>query len=230
MNTKNLETMTKDEALKQRDAHHRAINETYSRNHLFVLGMSKEENPFAKYFHTQFKSDLHRYYDVDCSCGNFKYPFVLEMTWPKFDAHGLRFVGLNLDRIGLIWAGTRHFSMFAAGVFYMSAYAQVLGKLYSRKAMEGFHKLSGWPMLNCGMGGLMSPVQVMLESDLAPYTSEIEEYLDVLNEAAEYFESANTPEVRTELLKWRKTFEAWIRDPRTKYDQYYLDPKEIWKE
>ena len=71
----------------------------------------------------------------------------------------------------------------------------------------------------------MSPVQVMRESDLAPYTSEIEEYLEVFNEAAKYFESANTPEVRTELLKWRKTFEDWIRDPRTKYDLYYLDPK-----
>lgn len=220
--------MTQDEALKQRDAHHHAINEMYSRNHLFVPGMSEEENTFAKYFHSQFNSDLHRYYDVDCSCGNFKYPFVLEMTWPKFDADGLRFVGLNIDRIGLIWAGTRHFSMFAAGVFYMSAYAQILGKLYCRKAMETFHKLSGWPMLNCGMGGLMSPIQVMVESDLFPYSNEIDDYLDVFNEAAEYFESANTPEVRTELLKWRETFEAWVRDPRKEYDLYYLDPKEIW--
>lgn len=221
--------MTQDEALKQRDAQHLAINETYSRSNLFALGMTEEEKPFAKYFHTRFMSDLHRYYDVDCSCGNFKYPFVLEMTWPKFDADGLRFVGLNLDRIGLIWAGTRHFSMFAAGVFCMSAYTQILGKLYGRRAMETFHKLSGWPMLNCGMGGLMSPIQVMVESDLFPYSTEIEEYLDVFNEAAEYFESVNTPEVRAELMKWRDSYESWVRDPRTKYDLYYLDPKEIWK-
>ena len=207
--------MTQDEALRQRDAQHITINER--------LGM--EGNQFAKYFHSQFKSDLHHYYDVDCSCGNFNYPFVLEMTWPRFDADDLRFVGLNLDRIGLAWAGIRHFSMFAAGVFYMSAYAQVLGKLYGRKAMESFHKLSGWPMLNCGMGGLMSPVQVMRESDLAPYTSEIDEYLDVFNEAAEYFKPATTPEIWAELTKWRETFDAWIRDPRTKYDLYYLDPK-----
>lgn len=220
--------MTQDEALKQRDANHHTINEMYGRNHLFVLGMSEEENTFAKYFHSQFREDLNHYYDVDCSCGNFKYPFVLELTWPQFDADGLRFVGQNIDRIGLAWASTRHFSMFAAGVFYTSAYAQALGKLYGRRAMEGFHMLLGWPMLNCGKGGLMSPIQVMRESDLAPYTSEIEEYLEVFNEAAEYFMPTTTPTIWEELMKLRETFEAWVRDPRTKYEQYYLDPKEIW--
>ena len=221
--------MTQDEALRQRDAQHLAINETYSRNHLFILAMQKEENPFDMYFHTTLRSDLNRYYAVDRTCADFKYPIVLEMIWPRRDASGLYSAGMNTERADMIWAGTRHFSMFAAGVFYMSAYAQILGKLYGRRAMETLHKLSGWPMLNCGMGGLMSPIQVMVESDLFPYSTEIEEYLDVFNEAAEYFESANTPEVRAELMKWRDSYESWVRDPRTKYDLYYLDPKEIWK-
>ena len=144
--------------------------------------------------------------------------------------------------------------MFASAVFYMSACAQVIGKLHGKTAMEDFHKATGWPMLNCGMGGLMSPVQVICESVLFPYGEEIEEYLDCFREAADYLETdffdflekdranlnpssyqalkeaVNVTALHDELARQRQLFEEWIQDPRTKYPLYYLEPKEIWED
>lgn len=258
-----IPSMTKEEALKQRSARRQNSSIVQLTKHFLICDFSKlpgvdvsgkvEYGPFDKYYTQRFASDLAKYYDIDTSCGNFPYPFILAMEPPRIDELG-DWIGYNKNRIDLNFAGIRHFSMFAAAVFYTTACAQVIGKCHGGKPMKDFHKASGWPMMNCGMGGLMSPIQVVFESYLYPYSPDIDEYLEVFHEAADYLEAdffdflehdranlnpaayAALREViglaalREELAQQRKLFEAWIQDPRTKYPLYYLEPNDIWNE
>lgn len=253
--------MTKEEALKQRDHWRRGSNISQVSKHFLFLDFSKlpdvdltgmpEFGPFDAYYTQCFASDLAKFYDIDTSCSIWPYPFVLTMRPPFFDESG-RTDGPNPHRLDINLVG-RHFSMFAAAVFYTSACAQVLGKLYGRKAMDDFHKASGWPMMNCGMGGLMSPIIVMEDSLLFPYSRDIEEFLEVFKEASQYLEAdfldflendrdnlnpkayaalrqaVDVNVVRDELAKQRDLFVAWVRDPRVPFESYYV-PEEVMKD
>ena len=219
-----------------------------TRNNTNFKTMTKEEaaefDPFEVYYTQRFASDLAKFYDIDTSCSIWPYPFVLTMRPPFFDEFG-RTDGPNLHRLELNLVG-RHFSMFAAAVFYTSACAQVIGKLYGRKPMDDFHKASGWPMLNCGMGGLMSPITVMNDSLLFPDSRDTEAFLEVFQEASQYLEAdfldflkndrdnlnpsayaalrkaVDVDAVRDELVRQRNLFMSWVRDPRTPYESSYV--------
>lgn len=259
--TQHAETMTKEEALQQRDNLRRGSNISQVTKHFLLLDFSKlpgadltgmpQFGPFDAYYTQCFASDLAKFYDIDTSCSIWPYPFVLTMRPSFFDEFG-RTDGLNLHRLDINLVG-RYFSMFAAAVFYTSACGQVLGKLYGRKAMDNFHKASGWPMLNCGMGGLMSPIIVMEDSLLFPYSRDIDEFLEVFQEASRYLEAdfldflennrnnlnptayaalrkvVDVNVVRDELAQQRDLFVAWLRDPRTSVESYYV-PIEVMKD
>lgn len=194
---------------------------------------------FEMYYTQRFASDLAKYYDIDTSCSIWPYPFVLTMSSPQIDSTG-RIVGTNRHRSELSFGGLRHFSMFAAAVFYTSACAQVLGRLYGRKVMDDFHKVSSWPMLNCGMGGLMSPITVMEDSHLFPHSCDVEAFVEVFNEASRYLEAhflnfiennsaIDINAVRDELARQRDLFVAWVKDHRTHYESHYV-PVEMMKD
>ena len=259
--TQQAETMTKEEALQQRDNWRRGSNISQVTKHFLLLDFSKlpgadltgmpEFGPFDAYYTQRFASDLAKFYDIDTSCSIWPYPFVITMRPPCFDELG-NAVGENLHRLELNLVG-RHFNMFAASVFFTSACAQVLGKLYGRKAMDDFHKASGWPMMNCGMGGLMSPIIVMDDSLLFPYSRDIIEFLEVFKEASQYLEAdfldflencrdnlnpkayaalrqvVDVNVVRDELAKQHDLFVAWVRDPRVRFESYYV-PIEVMKD
>ena len=259
--TQQTETMTKEEALQQRDNRRRGSNISQVTKHFLLLDFSKlpdadltgmpEFGPFDAYYTQRFASDLSKFYDIDTSCSIWPYPFVITMTPPSFDMLG-EAVGANRHRLELNMVG-RYFSMFAASVFYTSACAQVLGKLYGRQAMEDFHRASGWPMLNCGMDGLMSPIVVMEDSLLFPYSRDIDEFLEVFKEASQYLEAdfldflensrdnlnskayaalrkaVDVDAVRDELVRQRDLFVAWVRDPRVPFESLYV-PVEVMKD
>lgn len=252
------EAMTKEQSLKQRDAARQNAGISQLTKHFLILDLSKlpgadttgmpEYGPFEAYYTQRFAADLTKFYDIDASCSVFPHPIAITMTGPRMDRDGGA-VGANQRRLDLNFAGVRHFSMFAAAVFYTSACAQVIGRLYGRKAMEDFHKASGWPMLNCGMGGLMSPITVMADSLLFPYSRDVEEFVEVFDEASRYLEadfldflennSANlnrkayadlrkavdVSAVRDELVQQRNLFVAWVRDPRMRYETHYVPVK-----
>lgn len=49
--------------------------------------------------------------------------------------------------------------------------------------MISFHRSSGWPILSCGLGGIMSPEQWLNESEIIPVNKDIGYYntlLDIL--------------------------------------------------
>ena len=135
--------------------------------------------------------------------------------------------------------------MFSVSVFFTSMCSQVIGKLYGWFQMENFMRASGRPMLNCGMGGLMHPIQVIFESELYPEQIE-ERYYDVLHVATEYLEAdcldffsghvANLnsnayrqlydvvipQEVAQEFQAQVSLYESWIGDPAIGYQDVYV--------
>ena len=61
---------------------------------------------------------------------------------------------------------------FAASVFFVCLIPQVICRVAGTKAKESFHKASGWPVMSSGLGGLVSPVQWLLESEISPEVGE----------------------------------------------------------
>lgn len=236
----NSQTGSLTTALQQRDNSHKNAVFTCRGNIV-----SSEPTTFKEYYTQRFPSDLSKFYDIDVTCRNFAYPFVLGVEHPRMDEGG-RCYGHNAKRVRFHFEDSRHLSMFAAAVFYTSVCPQVIGKLYGRKAMEDFHKASGWPMLNCGMGGLMSPVQVMFESRLFPFAAGLDDFVKVFDEASAYLEAdiadffrndsvnldpaayaamrevVDVDTLREELSRQRDIFLRWLRDPRTNYESYYV--------
>ena len=63
----------------------------------------------------------------------------------------------------------------------MSLIPQVIYKILGDAARLEFHRSSGWPILSCGLGGIMSPEQWLDESEILPQGKEVEYYNDLLD-------------------------------------------------
>ena len=190
---------------------------------------------FVNYYTRRFPADLQRYYEILESYGDRGYPWVLEMT-PHF----------NKERNDIQWSGINHFYMFSVSLYFMSMCTQVVGKIYGKPQMENFMRASGWPLLFCGMGGLMHPIQVVYESALFPQSIDEARYFDVLRTASSYLVSdfldffgghaanlnsgsyralcdiAKRQELEEEVEKQIALYERWVADPRTEYVSYYM--------
>ena len=191
---------------------------------------------FISYYTRMFPSDLKSFYDIRRDFGDRTYPFVLSMACNEHS---------NTHRRFMKWDDNDHFYMFSVSVFFTSMCTQVIGRLYGWFQMENFMRASGWPMLNCGMGGLMHPIQVISESNLNP-KEYVERYVDVLHAASEYLaadfldffsgHAANLnsnaysqlcdvvipQEVAKEFQTQVSLYEAWIGDSGTKYQSIYV--------
>ncbi len=69
---------------------------------------------------------------------------------------------------------------FSASMYYIAAIPQVICNIASPKAARAFLNSSGWPAISLGMGGFMSPEQVLYESDLIPFPNEVNRYISLL--------------------------------------------------
>ena len=132
---------------------------------------------FASYYKGRFPSDLESYYDIG-SCEE-SYPFVVKGECDEY---------FNTKRLSMKWKDIDHFYMFSVAVFFTSMCSQVIGRLYGWFQMENFLRASGWPMLNCGMGGLMHPIAVIGDSNLYPKEDK-DRYYDILHVASEYLKA-----------------------------------------
>lgn len=70
---------------------------------------------------------------------------------------------------------------FSASMFFMSLIPQVIYKILGDAARLEFHRSSGWPILSCGLGGIMSPEKWLDESEILPQDKEVEYYNDLLD-------------------------------------------------
>lgn len=190
---------------------------------------------FVNYYTRRFESDFRRFFDISNDFGDKTYPFVLEMTSGQ----------TNLQRRSMVWDDLNHYYMFSAAVFYMSMCTQIVGRLYGWHQMENFMRASGWPMLSCGMGGLMHPIQVMWESELYPMGSD-DSYTETLLNAGKYLkkdflefmkkgepclnraahddlvDAVDVGELSELLDKQEQLYCDWIRNPETQYESNYV--------
>ena len=134
---------------------------------------------FVSYYTKRFYSDLKSFYDIRNDFGDGSYPFVLMMVCGEHS---------NTHRKSMKWDDIDHFYMFSVAVFFTSMCSQVIGRLYGWFQMENFLRASGWPMLNCGQGGLMHPIVVMGDSMLYPKEDK-DRYYDILHVASDYLEA-----------------------------------------
>lgn len=191
---------------------------------------------FIDYYKHEFQQDLCRFYDMSGHFGDKSYPFV-----PFMACHGRD----NSARRSMTWSGTSHFYMFSASVFYMSLCTQVVGRLYDWEQMRNLLRASGWPLMFCGLGGLMHPIQMILESELYPMFP-FDSYLDVLDTVGKYLiddflaffnghsanlndvayqklcKVANIKNMRKEIMKQVEVYKCWICDPDTPYESMYV--------
>ena len=191
---------------------------------------------FVSYYTKQFAQELRRFYHIVNDFGDRSYPFVLQMNSDEYE---------NRDRVNMVWADRQHYYMFSAAVYYMSMCTQVVGKLYGWSAMEDFMRASGWPMLSCGMGGLMHPVQTVWESGLQPFAAD-DDYIGILRTAGEYLKKdfveffkpgvanvnssahsrllsvVDVADLSAEFDRQQVIYCNWITDPDAGYDSYYV--------
>ena len=196
---------------------------------------------FISYYTRRFPSDIKSFYDIRSDFGDRTYPFVLSMAC---DEHS------NTHRRFMKWDDIDHFNMFSVSVFFTSMCTQVIGKLYGWFQMENFMRASGWPMLNCGMGGLMHPIVVIEDSRLYP-NEDKDRFYDILHAASEYLEAdfldffsghaANLnsnayrqlcdvviqQEVAKEFQAQLALYKAWIDNPEIRFQSIYVKYPEI---
>ena len=208
-------------------------------NHISLKDVSRDfpvdTVAFVNYYTGRFESDLRRFFDISNDFGDRSYPFVLEMPCRV----------TNLRRRSMVWDDLNHYYMFSAAVFYMSMCTQLVGRLYGWHQMENFMRASGWPMLSCGMGGLMHPIQVMWESELYPMCSD-DSYTETLLNAGKYLKKdfldfmksgvrcLNRPahdtlvdvvdvnELSALFDEQEQLYCEWIKNPETKYESSYV--------
>ena len=210
------------------------------KNQISFIDVSKDSpvdtETFVKYYVQRFESDLRTFFDISNDFGDRSYPFVLAMYTDS---------RTNPQRKNMIWDDLNHYYMFSAAVFYMSMCSQIVGKLYGWHQMENFMRASGWPMLSCGMGGLMHPIVVMGDSELYPMSSD-DSYSATLLNAGKYLKKdfldfmqkgaccLNRP-AHEELIgvvginelsalfdQQEQLYCEWIKNPKTKFESNYV--------
>lgn len=193
---------------------------------------------FIKYFNSDFHADFRTFFDISNDYGDRTYTFVKFVACFNED---------NRGRLTMKWKGVLHYHMFSVAVFHIHSMAQVIGHLYGYSLMEDFLRASGWPLIHCGAGGHMHPIQVMLEGRLYPLKSQFESYINILNiskdfikEYFSYFLQGNAsnlnPEAYTRLCKVANieallddidaitsNYVKWIKDPNTAYPHMLFD-------
>lgn len=196
---------------------------------------------FVNYYLTQFEKDLKAYYDMSMTSRGDRYPFIGFMSEP-LNCNKRQYIKWSVDGAD----SQEHIHMFSAAIFHTSLFPQVIGKLYGVPAMEDFLAASGWPWMNCGLGGLMSPVRVVLESELRPGDDESEAYKERFLRASGYLtkdfldffalgaasldkcahaallNTVDVQKMKEEIDAMTECFLKWIDDPQVKYESLYV--------
>ena len=81
-----------------------------------------------------------------------------------------------------------HEHSFSVACFFTSLIPQIVAeKEDGKEFLFDYALASGWPIINCGSGGLLSAVQVVFEADLLPNDDELDDYGRILAAAEIYF-------------------------------------------
>lgn len=133
---------------------------------------------FVEYYNKQFGRDLRQWFKIEGeSYGKYKCDFI-----PYARETGVARPMKCSD-------STFHEYCFSISCFYTFLIPQIVSKVTNDG--DGkllFSKASGWPILSCGLGGIMSPAQVLYEAKIDPVPSERKKYYPMLLEQLPFFQ------------------------------------------
>lgn len=74
-----------------------------------------------------------------------------------------------------------------AGIFYFLVLApQTLREMFGQEVEYDFYRCTGWPLISAGLGGYLSPAQMLKESSLFPCSVERENFHRMLTEVGPF--------------------------------------------
>ncbi|MCQ2097819.1 MAG: hypothetical protein MJY87_07760 [Fibrobacter sp.] len=130
---------------------------------------------FVSYYTKNFSSDLEKWFSIERNHGDYKVSFI-----PHADGH------FNPNRPAKCSEVDEY--GFSVACFFTFLIPQVVALASgTMKTFYLFSKASGWPLLSCGMGGFMSPAQILKEAALEPFSNERKRYIPMLKTAENYF-------------------------------------------
>ena len=132
---------------------------------------------FKQYHYGRFSLDLKNWFKIERGFGDKPVNFVLQ-------AGGT----YSFQRPAKCSDSLFHEHCFSVACFFTSLIPQIIAeKEDGEELFYDYALASGWPIINCGMGGLLSAVQVVLEAGLLPNDDELDDYGGILEAAEIYF-------------------------------------------
>ena len=132
---------------------------------------------FKQFHYEQFSQDLRDWFKIERGFGGKPVNFVLQ-------AGG----SYDKQRPAKYSDSLFHEYCFSVACFFTSLIPQIIAeKEDGEQLFYDYALASGWPIINCGMGGLLSAVQVVLEAGLLPNDDELNDYGKILTAAEIYF-------------------------------------------
>lgn len=132
------------------------------------------ENQFEEYFESVFQNGLSNLVILLESADYQYHPYVAmsdQFRWSVTDSI------FNEDPL---------FSSVSA--FYISLIPQVIAKVTGKMtAMYAFSRCAQWPLVLCGLGGHMSPYEIMRETDALPSDDMKKEWAEIADREVDYF-------------------------------------------
>ena len=132
---------------------------------------------FKQYHYERFSQDFGNWFKIVRGFGGKPVNFV-------WQAEGSR----DLQRPAKCSNSLFHEYCFSVACFFTSLIPQIIAeKEDGEKLFYDYALASGWPIINCGNGGLLSAVQVVFEAGLLPNGDELDDYGRILEAAEIYF-------------------------------------------
>ena len=149
----------------------------------FSKDPNKTQERYKEFYFGAFINVLLEYYPFRSNPDKYTpYCFIKAADrWSNKQIRLSEFSDSLLPRQSSILLSCEHQYYFSASMFFMSLIPQVIQKTAGYSAKIDFHSSSGWPILSCGLGGIMSPEQWLYESDIIPHIKETKYYNPLLD-------------------------------------------------
>lgn len=134
---------------------------------------------FKDYYYNNFKIDLFQSIRNNSYHHEFRQIHVGEVIWVDVsELFGLRANSLLVKR--MINENTFFPSV---AIYFTSMIPQVIMHIKDEEAMNNFYKSSSWPLISCGLGGIMDPIHTLWEANLMPSKGcDVKQFIDTIKE------------------------------------------------
>lgn len=141
---------------------------------------------FKDYYYNIFQTDLYKSICINPYNNRSRHINVGDVIW--IDVSEL--VDLRLN--SLIKNRETYVNPFycSVAIYFTSLIPQVIKHVKDKEAMDNFHKNSSWPLISCGLGGIMDPIHTLWEAHLMPFKGcDVNQFIETIKEAEEIITS-----------------------------------------